>query len=116
MRFQKAKSSNLAGNNFSVRLQCDVLAHRSTNSARRSPQGGSLTVQFLQLNETPATTKKCRDWRGESRSLGVSTADSLRCNSEIVSSVLFASYSLISAPSNCVKVDPTSNCYFITFP
>ena len=47
MWLQKAKSSNLAANNFSVWLRCDVLAHRSTNSPRRSPQGGLLMLLFL---------------------------------------------------------------------
>lgn len=40
MHLQKAKSSNLAGNNFSVRLRCDVLAHRSTNSRTTSQSAG----------------------------------------------------------------------------
>lgn len=40
MQLQKAKSSNLAGNNFSVRLRCDVLAHRSTNSRVPSQSAG----------------------------------------------------------------------------
>lgn len=41
-------------------LRCDVLAHRSTNSPRRSPQGGLLTLQFLPLNEAPVSKKMSR--------------------------------------------------------
>lgn len=41
MHLQKAKGCNRARNNFSVRLRCDVLAHRSTNSRLRNPQGAA---------------------------------------------------------------------------
>lgn len=80
---------------------------RQIAAQRRSPQGGPLTAQYLPPalaraahghtgTQAPATWKKCRDWRGELRSLGVSRANSPRCNTEIVPSVLFASYRLIS--------------------
>lgn len=80
MHLQKAKSSNLAGNNFSVRLRCDVLAQRSTNSRKASQSAGlsadatiSAAGARLQRHtgaQAQATRKKCRDWRGELRSLG----------------------------------------------
>lgn len=95
---------------------------RQIAAQRRSPQGGLLTLQYLlpalaraarsqaqQFTTTGsqhtaslnwyrvATWKKCRDWRGELRSLGVSAANLPRCNTKIVPSVLFASYCLISS-------------------
>lgn len=43
---------------------------RRCRAPRRSPQGGSLTLQFLPLAKVPAARKKCRDWRREQGALG----------------------------------------------
>lgn len=72
-------------------------SRRRCRAPRRSPQGGPLTLQFLSLAEAPATRKKCRDWRREQKALGCRLPIRPRCNTEIVSSVLFVSYHLISA-------------------
>lgn len=114
MHLQKAKSSNLERNNFSVRLRCDVLAHRSTNSRRVAvrPQGGPLTLQFLLLAEVveaPATRKKCRDCRREQpRGVGGRFATLQHGDCAVCFVCLLPSY---FHGRNCMKVHPTQNCY-----
>lgn len=48
-----------------MRLRCDVLAHRSTNSPVASQSAGRFADATISTaTQPPGTRKKCRDWRG----------------------------------------------------
>lgn len=72
-------------------------SRRRCRAPRRSPQGGPLTLQFLPFRRGTGNSEKMSRLAKRAESLGVSAADSPRCNTEIVPSVLFVSYHLISA-------------------
>lgn len=76
MHHRKAKTSNLAWNNFSVWLRCDVLAHLRQIAAAAAARLVAVRravrwlYNFYLSAEAPATRKKYRDWRREQRALG----------------------------------------------
>lgn len=78
MHLQKAKSSNLARNNFSVRLRCDVLAHRSTNSRAASQSAG----RFADVTISATRSQRYRQL-GKNAEIGEENAAALGCRPPI---------------------------------